>query len=72
MKRPKFRSSAFTPTVTSHTRSDAPPAMDVATVIRARARMSHGKVSGDDSIVADMLEALPMIAVYLVSHIFAQ
>eukprot|EP00969_Alexandrium_andersonii_P135631 6000116-Alexandrium_andersonii.AAC.1 len=46
--------------------------MDIATVIRARARMSHGKVSGADSIVAEMLKALPLIAVYLVSHIFAQ
>eukprot|EP00969_Alexandrium_andersonii_P211442 9337876-Alexandrium_andersonii.AAC.1 len=43
--------------------------MGVATVIRARARTSHGKVSGDDSIVAEMLKELPMIAVYLASHL---
>eukprot|EP00969_Alexandrium_andersonii_P082174 3622809-Alexandrium_andersonii.AAC.1 len=46
--------------------------MDVATVLRARARMSQGKVSGDDSIVAEMLKELPLIAVYLITHIFAQ
>eukprot|EP00969_Alexandrium_andersonii_P351200 15434915-Alexandrium_andersonii.AAC.1 len=34
--------------------------------------MSQGKVSGDDSIVAEMLKELPTIAVYLISHIFFQ
>eukprot|EP00969_Alexandrium_andersonii_P238576 10531950-Alexandrium_andersonii.AAC.1 len=50
----------------------APPPMDVATVLRARARMSQGKVSGDDSIVAEMLKELPLIAVYPITHVFAQ
>eukprot|EP00969_Alexandrium_andersonii_P166471 7356045-Alexandrium_andersonii.AAC.1 len=56
----------------AHTSAEAPPALDVAIVIRARARMSQGKVSGDDSFVAEMLKELPMIAVYLTSHIFSQ